>query len=67
MASSVILRCVALVRSDASEVLIVSFIRVIRISELGTTLAVTINRRKLLRLRRLLVTASVLPMNNGVF
>jgi hypothetical protein len=36
---------VALVRTGVSEELIASFIRVTRIGELGTTLAVTINRR----------------------
>jgi hypothetical protein len=36
------LRRVALVRTDVSEELSASFIRVTRISELGTTLAVTI-------------------------
>jgi hypothetical protein len=41
------LRSVALVRTDDSEELSASFIRVTRISELGTTLAVTINRRTL--------------------
>jgi hypothetical protein len=40
---------VALVRTDVSEGLSASFIRVIRISELGTTLAVTSNRRTLRR------------------
>jgi hypothetical protein len=39
------LRRVALVRTDVSEELSVSFIRVTRIGELGTTLAVTSNRR----------------------
>jgi hypothetical protein len=39
------LRLVALVRTDVSEELCVSFIRVTRIGELGTTLAVTSNRR----------------------
>jgi hypothetical protein len=43
------LRCVALVRADVSEELSASFIRVTRIVELGTTLAVTINRLKLRR------------------
>jgi hypothetical protein len=33
------LRCVALVRTDVSEELTASFIRVTRIGELGTTLA----------------------------
>jgi hypothetical protein len=66
MVSSGMLRRVALVRNDVSEELSVSFIRVTRIGELGTTLAVTSNRRTLhlvfLRgVRRLLVTASVVP------
>jgi hypothetical protein len=43
MASSGILRRVALVRTDVSEELSLSFIRV-TIDELGTTLAVTSNR-----------------------
>jgi hypothetical protein len=45
MASSVMLRCVAPVRSDVSEELSASYIRVTRIGELETTLAVTSNRR----------------------
>jgi hypothetical protein len=49
MASSGMLRRVALVRTDVSEELSASFIRVIRIGELGTTLAVTSNRRTLRR------------------
>jgi hypothetical protein len=62
------LRGVAIVRTDVSEQLCVSFIRVTRIGELGTTLAVTSNRHTLrswahlvfLRsVRRLLLTASV--------
>jgi hypothetical protein len=48
------LRCVALVRTDVSEELSASFIRVTRIDELGTTLAVTC-------MYQLLVTASVVP------
>jgi hypothetical protein len=44
------LRRVALVRTDVSEELSASFIRVIRIGELGTTLAVTSNRRTLRRI-----------------
>jgi hypothetical protein len=40
---------VALVRTDVSEELIAYFIRVTRIGELGTTLAVTSNRRTLRR------------------
>jgi hypothetical protein len=47
MASSGMLRRVALVRTDVSEELRASFIRVIRIGELGTTLAVTSNQRML--------------------
>jgi hypothetical protein len=47
MASSGILRRVALARTDVSEELSVPFIRVKRIGELGTTLAVTSNRRAL--------------------
>jgi hypothetical protein len=58
------LRRVALVRTDVSEELSASFIRVTRIGELGTTLAVTSNRRTLLvflrSVRRLLVTAKFL-------
>jgi hypothetical protein len=49
---------VALVRSEVSEEHNASFIRVTKIGELGTTLAVTSNRRSV---RRLLVTASVVP------
>jgi hypothetical protein len=45
MVSSEMLRRVALVRTDVSEELSASFIRVARIGELGTTLAVTSNRR----------------------
>jgi hypothetical protein len=62
------LRRVALVRTDVSEEFSSSFIRVTRICELGTTLALTSNRRTLRRnikflrsVRRLLVTASVVP------
>jgi hypothetical protein len=49
MVSSGILRHVALVRTDVSEELSASFIRMRRLGELGTTLAVTSNRRKLRR------------------
>jgi hypothetical protein len=41
MASSGMLPCVTLVRTNVSEELSASFIRVTRIGELGTTLAVT--------------------------
>jgi hypothetical protein len=61
MAPSGMLRHVALVRADVSEVLSPS-IMVTRIGELGTTLSVTSNRVVFLRsVRRLLVTASVFP------
>jgi hypothetical protein len=61
MVSSEMLRRVALVRTEVSEELSASFIRVTRIGELGTTLAVTSNRRTQRSVRRLLVTASVVP------
>jgi hypothetical protein len=54
MASSGILRRVALVRTDVSEERIVYIIRVTRIGELGTKLAVTSNRS----VPRFLVTAA---------
>jgi hypothetical protein len=47
MPSSGMLRRVALVRTDISEELSASIIRVTRIGELGKTLAVTSNRRTL--------------------
>jgi hypothetical protein len=62
MTSSGMLRRVALVRTDVTEELSASFIRVTRICELGTTLAGTSNRRTLLSVRRLLVTASYVPL-----
>jgi hypothetical protein len=48
MASSGMLPRVALVRTDVSEESVGSIIRVTRIGEQGTTLAVTSNRRRLL-------------------
>jgi CelD/BcsL family acetyltransferase involved in cellulose biosynthesis len=47
MESSGLLRHVALVRTDLSEELSASFIRVTRIDELGTTLALTSSRHTL--------------------
>jgi hypothetical protein len=47
MTSSVMLRRVALVRTDVSEERTASIIRVTRIGELGITLAVTTNRNTL--------------------
>jgi hypothetical protein len=49
MASSGMLRYVALVRTDVLEEICASIIRVIRIGELGTTLAVTSNQCMLQR------------------
>jgi hypothetical protein len=67
--------CVALLRTDVSEEICASFNRETRIGELGITLALTSNRQTLRRnskcwylvlvfllsVRRLLVTASVVP------
>jgi hypothetical protein len=62
------LRRMALLTTDVSEELSASLIRVTRIGELGTTLAVTSNRRTLRKIPiflrsvlRLLVTASAVP------
>jgi hypothetical protein len=49
------LSCVAVVRTDVSEELSASFIRVARIGELGTTLAVTSNRRTLRRKLQIII------------
>jgi hypothetical protein len=55
MHSSEILRRVAFVRTDVSEEPNASIIRVTRAGELGTTLAVTSNRRTLRRNTKYLV------------
>jgi hypothetical protein len=52
---------VALVRTDVLEERSASFIRVAKIGELGTTLAVTSKLEFLHSVRQLLVTASVVP------
>jgi hypothetical protein len=61
MASSGMLRRVVLVITEVSEELIASIIRVTIIGDLGTTLAVISNRAFPRSVRRLLVTASVVP------
>jgi hypothetical protein len=53
---------VALVRTDVSEELSASFIRVTRIGELGTTLAITSNRQ----LRMLFVVPAVMALQYAV-
>jgi hypothetical protein len=58
MASSGMLRRVALIKTEVSEELSTSIIGVTRISELGTTLAVTA-RNRLRSVRRLLDIANV--------
>jgi hypothetical protein len=58
MASSGVLRRVALVKTDVSEKLSASFITVTRIDELGTTLALTSNRRTLRRNTKYFFAAS---------
>jgi hypothetical protein len=61
MSSSGMLRWVALVRTEVSLERIAAIVRVTRIGELGTTIAVTSNRSMQLlfvrSVRRLLVTA----------
>jgi hypothetical protein len=61
MASSGMLRRVALVRTDVSEDLSPSFIRTTRIGDLGTTVAVSSNRRTLRRNTKLVFIVSVVP------
>jgi hypothetical protein len=56
MASSGMLRRMALVRTDVSEELRASIIRVTRIGKLGTMLAVASNRLKLRRLSALVAS-----------
>jgi hypothetical protein len=61
MVSSGMLRRLALVRTDVSEELSASFIRVTKIAELGTTQAATSNRRTLRKkyqVRQLLTRAT---------
>jgi hypothetical protein len=53
------LRRVALVRTDVSEELSISFIKVTRMGEIGTTLAVTSNRLTLRRNTKLLFASWV--------
>jgi hypothetical protein len=55
------LRRLALVKIDVSQKHSAPFIRVTRIDELGTTLAVTIIRRTLRRNNKLLVISRVVP------
>jgi hypothetical protein len=64
MSSSGMLHRVALLRTDVSEEISASVIKVTIIGELGTALAVTSKRRTLVfirSVRRLLVRASVVP------
>jgi hypothetical protein len=56
MGPSAMLRRVALVRTDVSEELSASFIRVTKIRELGTTLAATSNRASVVPSSPILVT-----------
>jgi hypothetical protein len=58
MASSGMLRLLPLVRTDDSEESSASFIRVTRICELGTTLAVTSNIRTLRRNTKSVLTTA---------
>jgi hypothetical protein len=63
MASSGMLRRVALVRTDVSEELSASFIRVTRIGELGTTLAVISHQRMLRRNMPFFIVTAVKTSN----
>jgi hypothetical protein len=68
MASSGMLRCMALIKTDVSEEHSASFIRLTTFGELRTTLAVTSNRGTLRRntssVSRLLVRARVVPSSS---
>jgi hypothetical protein len=66
MSSSGMLRRVALVRTDVSEKFSASIVMLTRIGELGTTLAVTSNFVFLRCVRRLLVTANVVPSSRNL-
>jgi hypothetical protein len=57
------LRHVALVITNVWEECSASIIRVTKMGEIGTTLAVTSNRQFLRRLRQRLVTANVVPIS----
>jgi hypothetical protein len=65
MASSGMLHRVALVRTDVSEEFSASLIRVTRIGELGTTLAVTSNRRTLRRNAKYMHADSISSLRRG--
>jgi hypothetical protein len=66
MVSSGMLHRAALVRTDVSEELSASFIRVTRIGELGTTLALTSNRRTLRKNTKVLPKPQFLQEPHGV-
>jgi hypothetical protein len=66
MVPSGMLRRVAHVRTDVSEELSASFIRVTRIGELGTTLAATSNQRTLRRRRQVPPKRRFLQEPHGV-
>jgi hypothetical protein len=65
MVFSWMLHRVALVRTEVSEEFSASFIRVARIGELGTTLAVTSNRRMLRRNTWIFVTLMQEALNSS--